>query len=116
MKAMTREELGEKFARIRPWQRRGERAPHKPLLLLYAPGRLSERWLPWAEVKADLGRLLEEFGPPRRTKPRGPFVHLCSDGLWTFFPSGVVSLKDNPSESVFDTRSPVAFPRMFTNY
>nr|WP_244301910.1 MULTISPECIES: hypothetical protein [Microbispora] len=32
----------ERVAGIKPWKRHGERAPHKPLLLLYALGRLRE--------------------------------------------------------------------------
>jgi putative restriction endonuclease len=34
-------ELKEKISKIKIWQRNGERAPHKPLLLLYALGRIS---------------------------------------------------------------------------
>jgi putative restriction endonuclease len=67
------------------WQRGGERAPHKPLLLLYALGRLQQTGLPsvpFADAEGDLRRLLEEFGPPRSTSPAYPFHHLVSDGLW----------------------------------
>jgi putative restriction endonuclease len=34
------EDLKQAISQIKMWQRAGERAPHKPLLLLYALGRL----------------------------------------------------------------------------
>jgi putative restriction endonuclease len=38
---MQPNKLREKLNSIKMWQRGGERAPHKPLLLLYALGRLT---------------------------------------------------------------------------
>jgi putative restriction endonuclease len=70
---------------LNQWRRGGERAPHKPLLLLYALGRLQRTGssaTPFADAESDLRRLLEEFGPPRRTSPGYPFHHLTTDGLW----------------------------------
>lgn len=70
---------------IRRWSRDGYRAPHKPLLLLYALGHHQRRGgaqLEYSEVEADLERLLREFGPARRTTPAYPFHYLVSDGLW----------------------------------
>lgn len=71
---------------IRRWSRGGERAPHKPLLLLLALGRLQrdgDDALRFVDVEADLSQLLREFGPPRTTSPGYPFHHLTNDGLWT---------------------------------
>lgn len=82
---MTAEEWTERVTNLNQWRRGGERAPHKPLLLLYALGRLQQTgsWsIPFAEAEGDLRRLLEEFGPPRTTSPAYPFHHLASDGLW----------------------------------
>jgi len=82
---MTEEWLA-KVANLRQWQRGGERAPHKPLLLLLALGRLQRTGspdVPFAEAKSDLTHLLVEFGPPRRPNPGYPFHHLESDGLWS---------------------------------
>jgi len=42
----------------------------------------------FADAEADLGRLLEKFGPPRHTSPGYPFHHLTTDGLCG--PSGTV--------------------------
>jgi hypothetical protein len=70
---------------LNQWRRGGERAPHKPLLLLYALGRLQRTGssrMAFAEAEGDLRRLLEEFGPPRSTSPGYPFHHLTTDGPW----------------------------------
>ncbi|WP_405139962.1 HNH endonuclease [Sphaerisporangium sp. NBC_01403] len=75
----------ERVADIRRWTRNGERAPHKPLLLLYALGRFQSHGagpIPFSAAEADLKRLLKEFGPPRDTSPGYPFHHLTSDGIW----------------------------------
>ncbi|MEU8265807.1 phosphorothioated DNA-binding restriction endonuclease [Sphaerisporangium sp. NPDC049002] len=74
-----------RVADVRRWTRDGERAPHKPLLLLYALGRFQRhggRPIPFSGAEADLKRLLKEFGPPRQTSPGYPFHHLTSDGIW----------------------------------
>jgi putative restriction endonuclease len=75
----------ERTARLRQWSRSGARAPHKPLLLLYALGRFqqdADGELRYSAVEEDLGQLLSEYGPPRRTTPAYPFHHLVSDGVW----------------------------------
>ncbi|WP_327748773.1 HNH endonuclease [Streptomyces europaeiscabiei] len=75
----------ERTAKLRQWTRSGTRAPHKPLLLLYALGRFQEDadgGLRYTAVEEDLQRLLTEYGPPNRTTPAYPFHHLVSDGVW----------------------------------
>jgi putative restriction endonuclease len=84
---MHPEELKEKILNIRTWQRGDERAPHKPLLLLYSLARVARgepRFVSYEEAVDDLRKLLEEFGPYRRThQPSYPFVRLCNDeGIW----------------------------------
>lgn len=79
------EEWVRRVTSLNQWRRAGERAPHKPLLLLYALGRLQRTGssaVAFVDAEADLRRLLEEFGPPRSTSPGYPFHHLVSDGLW----------------------------------
>jgi putative restriction endonuclease len=74
------------FVRVRKWRAHGQRAPHKPLLLLLALGALQrgERWLSYREVEPRLTRLLGEFGPARRAAhPEHPFWRLQADGIWT---------------------------------
>lgn len=72
-------------AKLRQWTRNGTRAPHKPLLLLYALGRFqedTESGLRYTAVEQDLQRLLTEYGPPNKTTPAYPFHHLVGDGVW----------------------------------
>lgn len=72
---------------IRPWSRGFQRAPHKPLLLLFALSRHQNKAKEWArfrEVEGALRELLVEFGPTRRSyHPEYPFWRLAkNDGLW----------------------------------
>ncbi|MEV0777907.1 phosphorothioated DNA-binding restriction endonuclease [Streptomyces sp. NPDC050428] len=75
----------ERTAKLRQWTRVGTRAPHKPLLFLYALGRYqddADSGLRYSAVEQDLQRLLGEYGPPNKTTPAYPFHHLVSDGVW----------------------------------
>ncbi|MEO3976090.1 phosphorothioated DNA-binding restriction endonuclease [Streptomyces sp. CAU 1734] len=75
----------ERVGNLRQWSAGGERAPHKPLLMLYALARFQQRpdgALRYSDVEQDLRELLREYGPPRRTSPSYPFHHLVSDGVW----------------------------------
>ena len=52
---------------LRQWQQAGERAPHKPLLLLYAIGRWQRTGssaVAFVDAKSDLTRLLVELVLP----------------------------------------------------
>jgi len=69
------EEWITRVASLNQWRRGGERAPHKPLLLLYMLGRLQtlgSASVAFVDAEVDLRRLLEEFGPPRPTSPGYP--------------------------------------------
>ncbi len=82
---MDREEILRRFETLRQWGSGGERAPHKPLLVLYAIGKLlrGERWLRYADVEEDLRNLLKEFGPWRTNhRPQDPFWRLRRDTVW----------------------------------
>jgi len=72
--------------RLRQWRRGDERAPHKPLLVLHALGRVARgdaRLVAFADVEDDLAALLQEFGRPRsKQRPRYPFWRLQTDGIW----------------------------------
>ena len=78
--------LVQKFRDLNVWRRGDERAPHKPLLALYALAQVqsgAERLIPFDQLEGPLERLLEEFGPPRKSPhPELPFFHLQSDGVW----------------------------------
>lgn len=76
----------ENFDKISIWERKGERAPHKPLLILYALSnfyRNPNKFIPYQEIDKKLRELLEEFGPPRKSyHPQYPFWRLQKDGIW----------------------------------
>lgn len=80
-----RSEWLQRIEGIRTWRRAGERAPHKPLLLLYLLGRLQREGtseVAYQDAERPLLDLLAEFGPPRPTSAAYPFHHLISDGIW----------------------------------
>ena len=83
---MTPEELKQQIRQITVWKRGEQRAPHKPLLLLYAPGRCLDhdsRMIPYAEVDRELKPLLMQFGPERKAyHTEYPFQRLENDGIW----------------------------------
>ena len=83
---MTRDELFERVGRINVGRSHGKRAPHKPLLLLLALGRISSneaRLVSFREIEQELRGLLRTFGRPSTTlHPEQPFGRLCNDELW----------------------------------
>ena len=87
---MTRTDILRRFQAFIVWERRGERAPHKPLLILYAIGKLllGEEQLRYAAIEANLRDLLKEFGPWRENyRPQDPFWRLknarnTEDRIW----------------------------------
>ncbi|MDF2926604.1 MAG: endonuclease [Paenibacillaceae bacterium] len=82
---MTADELKKRMGHLSIWKKNGQRAPHKPLLILYALARLQQHAvsLPYEQVRVKLKQLLMEFGPPRKSyHPEEPFVRLVTDGIW----------------------------------
>ena len=69
---MTREEIIKKFQNLNLWKSKGQRAVHKPLLVLYAIGKLlrgENRLISYADAEDDLQNLLKEFGPLKINSP-----------------------------------------------
>lgn len=100
-------DLEERISTLRTWSRSEQRAPHKPLLMLWALARVQRaepRLSPWLEVEPALTRLLEDFGPPRQTyHPEHPFWRLQRDRVWEVTgPSGepLKGVRENPSGDV----------------
>lgn len=83
---MNPNQLKSKFDKINVWKKGGQRAVHKPLLILYALARSvgnDERFIPYAEIDEKLKDLLIEFGPSRQSyHPEYPFWRLQNDGIW----------------------------------
>jgi putative restriction endonuclease len=83
---LSRDEILKVFDRINVWSRGSERAPHKPLLVLYALGQLSRgeaNSIAFRDVAPKLTELLQEFGPSRKSyHPEYPFWRLQNDGVW----------------------------------
>ncbi len=84
---MNREQILQRFENLQPWTSGGERAPHKPLLALYAIGKLlrgEDRLISYTDdIEETLENLLREFGPRRdRYNPHFPFWRLQNDGIW----------------------------------
>ncbi|MCX6924576.1 MAG: restriction endonuclease [Verrucomicrobia bacterium] len=75
------------FDGLSVWKRGGERAPHKPLLVLYALGKClrgEDRMIPFETVDTGLRSLLLEFAPSRKScHPEYPFWRLQNDKVWT---------------------------------
>ena len=82
---MTPDALRARIDGVATWRRGGQRAPHKPLLLLTALARFADgtERLPFTEIEAPLRALLRDFGPARAGyHPEYPFWRLQNDGLW----------------------------------
>lgn len=77
----------ERLTAIRQFSKDGKRAPHKPLLILLALGRLTRTGssaLPWSEVETELGSLLNAYGLGKGGADGAsyPFIRLRTDGFW----------------------------------
>src|SRR4051812_9446074 len=90
------------FDRLAVWRRGDQRAPHKPLLVLYALGRWcwgDEAPIPFADVNRDLTGLLREFGPPRQSDhPEYPFWRLQNDNVWSVCANGPLPPRQSNSD------------------
>lgn len=79
--------LQQAITNITIWRKDGQRAPHKPLLLLYVLSQYKnghDRFFNYrAEIREALHSLLERFGPQRaQYRPDMPFWRLQGDGFW----------------------------------
>src|SRR3954452_24963472 len=85
-----------RFDDLSIWKQGDQRAPHKPLLVLYALGRwqAGQKDVSFRQVEPDLTALLREFGPPRKSDhPEQPFWRLQRDGVWTVHAPAGLALK-----------------------
>jgi putative restriction endonuclease len=90
-----------RFDSLNVWKRKGQRAPHKPLLVLYALGRWSRgnAETPFREAADDVTTLLKEFGPQGRSyHPEYPFWRLQNDGVWVVHAEGPLKARKSNSD------------------
>ena len=77
---MDKEQILQKFQKLNVWKSGDQRAAHKPLLALYAIGKLlrgESRLISFADIEEDIRNLLREFGPWRPNhRPQYPFWRL----------------------------------------
>lgn len=106
---MTPEDLRDRVADLTVWKQGAKRAPHKPLLLLYALARFAsgEERVPFTSVEAPLRNLLRDFGPTRANHhPEYPFWRLQNDGIWTLDGTdGLVRRASNSDPTLTSLRS-----------
>ena len=89
---MEKEEIKRRFQKLNVHKKGDKRAVHKPLLVLYAIGKLLQgesRFIPFADAEKDLKNLLKEFGPwkSNHLRPQYPFWRLRNvrkdkDRIW----------------------------------
>ncbi|CCW32814.1 phosphorothioated DNA-binding restriction endonuclease [Xenorhabdus nematophila] len=84
----TIKELQTAISNMNIWRKEDQRAPHKPLLLLYVLSQYQkghERLFDYGEeIHQPLLELLNRFGPKRKNHdPSLPFWRLRGDGFWT---------------------------------
>src|SRR5262245_57903390 len=94
---MSSDAILTRFDELNVWKQGDQRAPHKPLLVLYALGRWQQgkAEVTFKEAEPDLTALLREFGPPRKSDhSEQPFWRLQRDGVWT-----VTALTDMPMKT-----------------
>ena len=100
---MDRQDVLDHFRRLRTWSQGGKRAPHKPLLVLYALGRLlagKERLIAFKDLETDLRSLLRDFGPTRQAyHPEYPFWRLANDGVWQLAHADRVALRQSNTDA-----------------
>lgn len=101
MNTATRKELLEEFAGLKIFQRGEQRAVHKPLLVLFALGKLArgeDRLMDFAAIETAFKNLLQQFGPSSAPSSRHyPFWHLGTDAggtLWEL--AGPESIVERP--------------------
>lgn len=92
-----------KFEAIKPWRKSGKRAPHKPLLILYALGQLQagKEELFWNDSEESLKDLFFDYGISSIPRPEYPFIRLANDGIWEY---GEVPLNKSGDASLTDLR------------
>ena len=103
---MTRAEILESFQNLNQWRSGDKRAPHKPLLALYAIGKLlrgEDRLISYTDdIGQGFKQLLWTFGSSGN--PYIPFWRLQSDGIWEVTHRNRIRLTSSGDPHVTDLR------------
>ena len=90
------DDILQRFQALNVWKARDMRAPHKPLLALWAIGRClrgDARLAPFGLVDRELAELLQRFGPHRKIiHTEDPFWRMQRNEVWEVDQPGLVSL------------------------
>jgi putative restriction endonuclease len=93
----------DRFEELNVWHRSDVRAPHKPLLVMYALARFSRGEfspLRFEDLVTDLTALLREFGPSRKSyHPEYPFWRLQNDRLWVVESDAPMSARSSNTDA-----------------
>ena len=104
--SLSLHQLRERFDSLRQWKINGQRAPHKPLLALWAIGRCLQgkpRLVRFNDAEQDLLFLLQEFGPYRKVyHPQYPFWRMRQDSIWEIPDQSLVNV--TASNDAFTTQ------------
>ncbi len=111
---MNKDQILQKFETLIQGRSGGKRAPHKPLLALYAIGKLlhgQDRLISYADdIEENLGNLLKEFGPRHdRYNPHYPFWRLQNDRLWEVSDADKIDLTSSGDPHITDLRDHKVF-------
>jgi putative restriction endonuclease len=104
-----------RFDSLNIYKRGGQRAPHKPLLVLYALGRWTrgEADTPFSDADPALASLLKEFGTSKSLHPEYPFWRLQNDGVWVVRAQGKMRARksntDPPKKELLDHQAVGSF-------
>jgi len=84
---MTPNELRQAVLGVKRWSRSDQRAPNKPLMMVYALAKYvqghKQMFSFEDEVERDVNELLKRFGPSRKSyHSLYPFWRLINDGFW----------------------------------
>lgn len=98
---MNQADLLKVLQSIRFWQKGDQRAPHKPLLMLYALAQLQHgnNEIVFKDSVEALDELLATFGPPRKSSITYPFIRLANDGIWQLQAKTTLYTKGDYSKS-----------------
>jgi putative restriction endonuclease len=93
---------------FKQWKRGDMRAPHKPLLFLYALGQWQQgrESVRWVEAQPAMELLLQLFGRPmKRQSPENPWARLVNDGVWVVSPPPKLQNRNYSPQALADADS-----------